>query len=131
MDDELLRRTYGGYFLVQAITGAAFWLLLWLRTDDRGGFEMLGAERAVTNSFLLADLVLGIVGSLVVAIGVLTARRWAAGAALFVTGGIVYATLYILFWVAATGDAPAMLAVMVPPALLSTYVSVQLLRAAR
>ena len=129
MDDELLRRTYGGYFLVQAVTGAAFWVLLWLRTEDRGGFEMLGAERAVTNSFLLADLVLGIVGSLVVAVGVLAGRRWAPGAALFVAGGIVYATLYILFWVAATGGAPAMLAVMVPPALLSTYVSVQLRRA--
>jgi hypothetical protein len=131
VDDELARRTYGGYFLIQAITGAAFWILLWLRTEERGGFEMLGAERAVTNSFLLADLVLGIVGSLVAAGGILAGRRWAPAVAMFVAGGIVYATVYILFWVGATGQAPAMLAVMVPPALLSTFVAVQVARTGR
>jgi len=128
VDDELARRTYGGYFLVQAITGAAFWILLWLRTEDRGGFEMLLSERAVINSFLLADLVLGIVGSLVAAAGILARRRWAPAAAMFVAGGIVYATVYIPFWVGATGQAPAMLAVMVPPALLSAFVALQVAR---
>ncbi len=128
MDDELLRRTYAGYFLIQAITGAGFWALLWWWSGDRAGFEMAMAERAVTNSFLLADLVLGIVGSAVVAAAVLARRRWAPAAACFVAGGIVYATLYIAFWVAATGHAHAMLAVMVPPALLSAYVSYNLAR---
>ena len=44
---------------------------------------------------------------------------------------IVYATLYILFWVAATGDGPMMLGIMAPTALMSTYVAVQIHRLSR
>lgn len=128
MDDLTVRRTYAGYFFVQAIAGAGFWLMLWTRSGVRGGFEMLESERAVTTSFLLADLVLGIVGSVVVAIAVLAGRRWSGALALFVAGGIVYATLYILFWLAATGHGPMMLGIMAPTALMSTYVAIQIQR---
>jgi hypothetical protein len=128
VDDLTARRTYAGYFLVQAIAGAGFWVLLWTRPGVRGGFEMLEAERAVTSSFLMADLVLGVAGSVVVAVAVLGRRRWSGALALFVAGGIVYATLYILFWVAATGEGPMMLGIMAPTALMSTYVAVQIHR---
>ena len=131
VDDLTVRRTYAGYFLVQGLAGSGFWILLWSRPGVRGGFEMLETERAVTSSFLLADLVLGIIGSFVVAGGVLAGRRWSGGSALFVAGGIVYATLYILFWVAATGDGPMMLGIMAPTALMSTYVAVQIHRLSR
>jgi hypothetical protein len=131
VEDLSVRQTYAGYFLVQAIAGSGFWVLLWTRPGVRGGFEMLAAERAVTSSFLLADLVLGIVGSFVVAGAVLARRPWSGGLALFVAGGIVYATLYILFWVVATGEGAMMLGIMVPTALMSTYVAVQIQRSVR
>ena len=52
---------------------------------------------------------------------VLAGRPTAPPVAALVAGGITYATLYILAWVVFTGTAGAMLAIMVPPAILSCF----------
>ena len=121
MVDRTVRQVLGGYFAVQAIVGGGFWVLVLVSPSVRKGFEMLAAERAVTNSFVAADILVGIVGSAVAAGLILAGRPTAPPVAALVAGGITYATLYILAWVVFTGTAGAMLAIMVPPAILSCF----------
>ena len=125
MIDLTVRRVFGGYFVVQAIVGVAFWILLATTPAVRSGFEMLASEHAVTDSFLFADILVGILGSAVAAGLILTGSRLAPAAAGFAAGGLAYATLYILGWVVFTGTSGAMLAIMVPPAVLSCFCAAQ------
>lgn len=129
--DLLVRRVLGGYFVVQAVVGGGFWALVASSPSVRSGFEMLAAEHAVTDSFVVADVVLGIVGSAVAAGLVLAGRPSAPAVCALVAGGIAYATLYILAWVVFTGSAGAMLGIMVPPAVLSCFCAHQVWRAWR
>lgn len=123
------RRVYAGYFVLQALVGIGFWVLLALSSEVRSGFELLGSEHAVTDSFLFADVSLGIVGSLVAAGAILADKRYAPVLAAFVAGSITYATLYILAWVIFTGTGGVMLGIMVPPAMLSCFMAQQVWRA--
>ena len=109
--------------------GIGFWAVVALSADVRAGFEMLDAEHAVTDSFLFADIAVGIVGSAVAALAIVTGRRSAPALAAFAAGGLAYATLYILAWVVFTGSAGVMLAIMVPPAVLSCFCAHQVWRA--
>lgn len=129
MDDQTVRRTYGGYFVVQAVVGIGFWVALATSAAVRAGFELLDVEHAVTDSFLFADIAVGIIGSLVAAGAILAGRRWAPVVAAFAAGGLTYATLYILAWVSFTGHGGVMLGIMVPPATLSCFVAHQVWRA--
>lgn len=123
-------RVYAGYFALQAVAGTAFWVTLALSPTVREVMEMWPDEHAVTDSFLLADIVLGIVGSAVVAAGLWRGARWAGPGSLFVAGGLVYATLYLVFWVASTGEGAGLLALMVVPSTLSTWSATQSTRLA-
>lgn len=129
MVDLTVRRVYAGYFVVQALVGVGFWVLLAASPEIRAGFELLDTEHAVTDAFLFADVLVGIVGSMVAAWAILTGRRTAPAFAAFAAGGLTYATLYILAWVAFTGEGGVMLAIMVPPATLSCFVAHQVWRA--
>ncbi|MFN8019025.1 MAG: hypothetical protein U0P45_13010 [Acidimicrobiales bacterium] len=122
--DEAVR-WYAGYFGLQAVAGIAFWALVAWVGPINELFQMSKARHAVTNSFLFADLVIGIAGSAVAAVGLWRARRWAGALALFVAGGMVYATVYLVGWVAFTGDGAALLALMIPPSSLSAWCAVQ------
>ena len=118
-------RWYGGYFALQAVAGIAFWALVGAVAPVNDLFQMSEAEHAVTNAFLFADLVIGIAGSAVAAVGLWRGRRWAGALALFVAGGMVYATVYLVGWVAFTGEGAALLALMIPPSSLSAWCAVQ------
>lgn len=127
----LPRRVYAGYFALQAVAGTGFWIVLALSPTVREVMEMWPAEHAVTDSFLLADIALGIVGSAVVATGLWRGARWAGPWSLFVAGGLVYATLYLVAWVGATGEGAGLLALMVVPSTLSTWSAWQATRLGR
>lgn len=118
-------RIFAGYMALQAAAGVGFWVLLRASGTVRGWIELLPAEHAVTDAFLFADLAVGVVGSALSAWGLWAGRRWALPAVAFTTGGIIYPTLFLLSWVAYTGEGTPCLAVMVPPSILSTWVLVQ------
>ena len=122
--DETATRIYAGYFGLQAVTGIGFWVAVATVPAIRRVFEMSTRQHAVTNSYLFADIAIGIIGSAVASAGILAKRRWGSALALFVAGGMVYATIYLVGWVAFTGKGAGLLGLMVVPSTLSTFVAV-------
>ena len=118
-------RVYASYFALQAFMGVAFWTLVAASPSVRSGFEMSAAQHAVTDSFLFADVIVGIGGSALAAVGIWCQARWGSAVALFTAGGMVYATLYLVGWVAFTGHGGGLLTLMVPPSTLSAWVAHQ------
>lgn len=114
---------YVGYFGLQAVAGIGFWLAVAGIPAVRSVFEMSSAQHAVTSSYLFADIAIGIIGSAFAALGIWSRARWGGAVALFVAGGMVYATLYLVGWVAFTGDGGGLLALMVAPSTLSAFVA--------
>lgn len=121
--DETATRVYAGYFALQAVGGIGFWVAVAAVPAVREVFEMSTRQHAVTDSYLFADIVIGIIGSAVAAAGIASKRPWGAAVALFVAGGMVYATIYLVGWVAFTGKGAGLLALMVVPSTLSAYVA--------
>jgi hypothetical protein len=122
---ELGRRVYGGYFLLQAVAGIGFWVAVAAVPAVRRVFEMSSRQHAVTDSYLFADIAIGIIGSAVAGAGLWRGARWGAAVALFVAGGMVYATIYLIGWVSFTGDGGGLLALMVVPSTLSAWCAAQ------
>jgi hypothetical protein len=116
---------YAGYFALQAVAGVAFWVVVATVPVVRRAFEMWPKQHAVTDSFLFADVAIGIAGSAVAAWGLRAGAGWARALALFVAGGMVYATVYLAGWVAFTGVGSGLLALMVVPSTLSAWCAVQ------
>lgn len=125
------RRVYGGYFLLQSVAGIGFWVLVAAVPAVRRVFEMSSAQHAVTDSYLFADIAIGIVSSAVAGAGLWRDERWATAVALFVAGGMVYATIYLIGWVSFTGDGGGLLALMLVPSTLSAWCAAQSWRLAR
>jgi hypothetical protein len=120
---ETSRRVLAGYMALQAAVGVLFWVALLSSPDVRSLFELMPSRHAVTDAFLLADLVVGVTGSIAAASGLWIGARWAVPALAFTTGGIVYPTLFLVCWVAMEGTGGACLAIMVPPSILGLYVT--------
>ena len=123
--DRMATQVYAGYFALQAVAGVGFWVLVATVPVVRRAFEMSTSQHAVTTSFLFADLIIGIGGSAVAATGLWCGARWGRALALFVAGGMVYATVYLAGWVAFTGQGGGLLALMVVPSTLSAWSAVQ------
>jgi hypothetical protein len=119
-----LRRLAAAYLVVQGVGVLAWWVLLLTVPASRSLFTATGAPDAVLLAFLVGDVVLVGVGSLVAAVGVARAARWAWPVLLAHAATAVYAGLYCvslpLFaggsgWVAAVAMTP----VLVVPAVLA------------
>ena len=124
---EAVRRTnqrvFAGYMALQAAVGILFWVALVASPRIRSVFDLMPSHHEVTDAFFLADLLVGVVGSALGGWGLWTGARWAVPVLAFTTGGIVYPTLFLVCWVAMAGTGAACLAIMLPPSVLSTYVT--------
>ena len=81
------------------------------------------AEDLGYDAFFLADVLVGVVGSALAAWALWSDARWAVPVTAFTTGGIVYPTLFLVCWVAMVGTGQACLAIMLPPAVLGSFVT--------
>jgi hypothetical protein len=117
------RRVFAGYMGLQALVGVLFWTALVASPRIRSVFDLMPSHHEVTDAFFLADLLVGVVGSILGAWGLWTAARWTVPVLAFTTGGIVYPTLFLVCWVAMAGTGEACLAIMLPPSVLSTWVT--------
>lgn len=88
---------------VQAGGIAAWWSALVLVPALRGAFVVPGSSELTLFAFVVPDVVLGVVGGLVAAIGLWRKRPWGNSALLLVTGGMVYAALYCVVIACAGG----------------------------
>jgi hypothetical protein len=116
-------RVFAGYMVLQATVGLLFWTALAVSPPIRSAFDLMPEHHEVTNAFFLADLIVGVGGSAFGAWALWSGARWAAPVLAFTTGGIVYPTLFLVCWVAIADTGGACLAIMVPPSVLSTYVT--------
>jgi len=117
------QRVFAGYMALQALVGVLFWTALAASPRIRSVFDLMPAHHEVTDAFFLADLLVGVVGSAFGAWGLWTAARWTVPVLAFTTGGIVYPTLFLVCWVALAGTGEATLAIMLPPSVLSSWVT--------
>jgi hypothetical protein len=113
------------------VLGCLQWSIFFLSPTVRGWFELLPAEHATTDAFVVADLGVVILGSALSAWGVWTGKRWAVPAVMFTAGGIVYATLYLVGWVGLTGDGSVLLWMMLVVTTLTCWCAYQVWRLAR
>lgn len=116
-------RVFAAYLVVQAVVGLGFWVGLAVSEEVRELFELVPDIRSVTSAWLLADLVVGVLGSALGAYALWTDRRWALPVIAFTTGGIVYPTVMLVSWVLMEDTGLATLTIMVPPSVISLYVT--------
>jgi hypothetical protein len=125
-----VERVFAGYLAVQAVAGIVFWAVLGAVPAAREWLELMPDKREVTDAFLFADAIV-ILSSAASAWALAARRSWAVPAVAFTAGGLVYPTLFLVCWVAFTGDGAMTLAVMVAPSSLTCWATWQLWRADR
>jgi hypothetical protein len=116
------RRLFAGYLVVQAAAGVVWWAALLASPTLRSWFELAPGRPEVMDAFLVPDALVVMAGSLLAARAVATGSRRSGAAVAFTLGGLAYATLFILGWLAATGTGAPLLAVMVPPTVFTAWV---------
>lgn len=132
MSDDLAvrpERLFAWFLVAQAAVGVVWWVSLTASETARSWFELDPTRPEVLDSLIVADVVVIIVGSLLGAWGIRSGAGWALPVVAFVAGGLVYVTLYLGFWVGATGEGAPSFVVMVPPATLTSFVALHLWRA--
>lgn len=117
---------YTGYLVAQAIVGIVLWILWGTSTTVRSWFELVDDVPAAMDAFVFADLLVGVAGSALGAVGVWRGARWAAPVVTFVAGGLVYSTLYLIAWVSFAETGALTLAIMVPPAIINPLIALRL-----
>ncbi len=122
---------YVWYFVAQAAVGVALWVALAVSPTVRSWFELRPDTHAVMDAFVFADVLVVVVGSLLSAWALRTRAPWTVPMVAFTAGGVVYPTLYLVGWVSFTGSGALCLAIMVPPATLTTWIAYQTYRTTR
>lgn len=107
-----VRRICAACFALQAAVGVALWLALATSDTVRSWVELHPHEPAVTDAFFLADMVV-VVASALAAWAIWSDAPWTMAAVGFTAGGIVYPTVYLVSFVAATDKGSVPLAMMV------------------
>lgn len=121
-----VRWVYAGYYIAQALVGIALWSVAMTVPMVRSWLDIVPEHRGFVDAFLYPDIAVIVVASILSAWGVAVGARWAPAPAAFTAGAVLYPTLYLVGWVSLTGGAGASaLAIMVPPAMLSALIALQ------
>lgn len=118
------RRVAAGYLALQAIAAVAWWLSLFTMPEVRRHFELSPERPAALDAFLVADMVIFVGGS-----GLSSWLLWrrsprARTVVAFTAGGVAYATLYLVAWVAFERTAAVGLVPMVVALVATTAIAV-------
>lgn len=122
---------YAAYLAAQAVVGALLWIAFGSSSTFRGWFDLMPAHHAVTDAFVLADLLVAVVGSALSAWGVGAGRSWAVPAVAFTAGAMVYPTFYLLAWVSFAETGRSALTIMLVPAMVTCWIAYQTWRSSR
>lgn len=126
-----LETAAAGYYALQATLGLLLWVGVTTSGIVRSWLELVPERPEVTNAFLPADLIV-IASSALAAWALWRSRSWAMVPVLFTVGGVVYATAYLVGWVAATdGTGEVALGIMLATSALSCAVALLVWRARR
>lgn len=125
--DPRLRLVAVLYLAAQAVAGIVFWSLTHGIGAVRAEVDLVAGLPAVTDSFLLPDAAV-VLTSAAAAWGVHGRTRWATVVAALTAGGLLYPTLYLVAWVPAAETGVLALAVMVPPTVVTSWITWQLWR---
>jgi hypothetical protein len=118
------QRAVAIYLGLQAVLGISFWVALGASDDVHGWLELLPGRAAVTDTFVIADLLVVVGGSALGSWAVATGRRWAVAVVWFTAGGIVYPTLYLLRWFGEVGSGEVLLFGMLTVSTLTCFAAV-------
>lgn len=121
-------RWHSDYLLIQAVLGFFLWVLLTGDGEVREGFELVPGMPEVTDAFVLADLAIVAIGSLLSGLALRTDARWALAAIALTTGGVLYPTLYLAVWVTLEDTGGAALALMVWVSAITGWICIQTYR---
>ncbi len=117
---------YAGYFALQAAVGVTLWVSYAASPAVRSWAGLVSGHEAVTTAFAYPDLGVIVVGSLLSTWAIEGRRASAVPFTALTAGAVLYPTLYLLGWVAmAHHTGTGTLAMMLPPALLTSWISYQ------
>ena len=119
-------RLSAGYLAAQAVAVVVWWSALGISSSIRRPFELDSANRDVLNAFILGDVLILFAGSSLAAVA--TWRQWARRRALvaWVAGGVGYATLTLVAWIALGGRGGAGLVLMAASTVMTTGIAVSM-----
>ena len=97
------------YFAIQGLLGAAWWTWLWLWANpaDWALFWPVETPRSLHLAFVLPDVILFVVASLVASTGIATKRSWSQPVNWIVVGAVAYAALLCVAITVISGEAIA------------------------
>lgn len=98
------RSLIAGYFALQAVAGALWWMMLWLWPASREWFWPTRTSDSVLLAFAAADVVCFVGGSALAAVAVAKRLPGARAVLWLVVGAVSYATLYVLATFISTGE---------------------------
>lgn len=101
------------YLGAQAVLVAAWWIVLWLVPASRGPFLPAAWPEAALFAFVVPDVVVIVAGSAIAAFGSLRARTWTPSMLFALLGAVLYATLWCVGCVVATGEGWLCVAMMI------------------
>lgn len=114
---EKVTRAAALYYLIQGVAVAGWWLVLVLRPEVRGFFQLEADSQVSLLAFLIPDAIFLAAGSLAAALLILIRNRYSTVAMWLVTGAISYAWAYTFSFVAMT-DVGWLGVIMMSPAMI-------------
>lgn len=111
------------YYVAQAVLAVFWWVSMASFASVRARFELNPNGPRALDAFLVADLVVFVAGSLASAWAISRRSRRAGFFTAFTAGGVAYATLYLLSWVALEETGTAGVAPMVAALVASTVIA--------
>ena len=122
--DRLTARVFAVLYLAQAVFGVGLWAVFFGVDALRREVELLPGHPEVMDAFFYPDILIVVV-SVLCALGLVQGRRWTVPLTGFLAGCLVYPTLFLAGWLAFTGVGGVVLAVMVPPSTMSSWLAWQ------
>ncbi len=127
--DTVADQVYAAYYALQAAVGVGLWVLYAASPTMRSSVALVPGHPSVTTAFAYPDLLVIVVGSLLSTWSVARHRRSAVAFTAFTAGAVLYPTVYLIGWLGLSNRTGAgTLAIMIPPALLSSWIAWQVWR---
>ena len=117
-----VERVFAVYFVVQAVVGVAFWIVLESSPTVRSLIDIAPDRHVVMDAWIFADGVI-VVASLASAWALERQTTWVVPVVAFTAGCVVYPTVFLVGWVAFTEVGAGSLLTMVPPSIITSWMA--------
>jgi hypothetical protein len=120
-----VERIFAGYFVIQAVVGVAFWIVLETVPSARSLIDIAPDRHVVMDAWIFADGII-VLTSLASAWAIERQTSWVVPITAFTAGCVVYPTIFLVGWVSFTKVGAGSLLTMVPPSIITSWIAFHL-----